>query len=179
MDEHKTTVAEIMTTNPEVVHVDSSAMEAAARMARKEVGLLFVLDGDKLVGTVTDRDITVRCTAEGRDPKTTRIMHVMTPHVVHVRDSDTITELAAVIEREKVRRVAVMNGGGQLAGVVALTNLVEAPTHGEIVKHLMAATKEEHPAHESPTGGRAIPSEHGEVNVYSERPTLLEKGDET
>jgi CBS domain-containing protein len=63
---------DIMTRDVEVIHPDATIQEAARQMRGLDLGPLPVCDGDRLVGMLTDRDITVRATAEGRDPKTTR-----------------------------------------------------------------------------------------------------------
>jgi CBS domain-containing protein len=60
---------EIMTRNPEVVSRQTSLQEAAAKMKTLDVGLMPVCDGDRLTGLLTDRDITIRATADGRDPR--------------------------------------------------------------------------------------------------------------
>ena len=65
-------IKEIMTRKVEVVHPEATLWEAAQKMAALDVGPLPVCNGDELVGMLTDRDITVRATAEGRDPKTTK-----------------------------------------------------------------------------------------------------------
>jgi CBS domain-containing protein len=76
-------IAEIMTRDPEVVRSDGFLKDAALRMQQLDVGMLPISDGDRLVGMLTDRDITVRATAKGRDPTTTQIREVMTPQVVY------------------------------------------------------------------------------------------------
>ena len=62
---------EIMTTDVEVIRPDSSIAEAAKQMRSLDVGALPVCDGRRLLGMLTDRDITIRATADGRDPNTT------------------------------------------------------------------------------------------------------------
>lgn len=166
-------VREIMSPDPEVVHVDSTVMEAAARMAQREIGVLFVVDGDRLVGTITDRDIAVRSTAEGQDPKNTRVMHVMTSDVVHCDENASVADIAARMENEHIRRVAVLNSKQQLVGVVALADVAGAPFDGSVVERLLRmATPDGRPGHRSSTGGRAAATEFGEVNVYSQRPRV-------
>ncbi|MBL27764.1 MAG: hypothetical protein CMM50_09480 [Rhodospirillaceae bacterium] len=166
-------VREIMSREPEVVHVDSTVMEAAARMAQRHVGVLFVVDGDRLVGAITDRDIAVRSAAEGQDPKNTRVMHVMTSEVIHCDENATVADLAARMEKEQVRRVAILDSKKQLVGVVALRDVAATPFDGSIAERLLRlATAEGGPSHRSSTGGRAVASNFGEINVYSQRPHI-------
>jgi CBS domain-containing protein len=76
-------VAEIMTRDPEVVPADFILKDAALKMRELDVGMLPIRNEDRLVGMLTDRDITVRATAEGRDPKNTKVSEVMTPEVIY------------------------------------------------------------------------------------------------
>ena len=72
-------IAEIMTQDPEVVTSDVILKDAALKMRELDVGMLPIRNDDRLVGMLTDRDITIRATAEGRDPKKTKVHDVMTP----------------------------------------------------------------------------------------------------
>jgi CBS domain-containing protein len=114
---------DIMTRNVEVIQPESSLWEAAQRMAALDVGMLPVCSGDQLVGMLTDRDITVRATAEGRDPKTTRVHEVMTPEVVHVFEDDDVSAAAQIMSEQQIRRLVVLNQSKQLAGIVSLGDL--------------------------------------------------------
>jgi len=87
-----------------------------------DIGPLPVCDGDHLVGIVTDRDITVRAVAAGRDPSSTPVRDVMTSDVVYVRDDQDVDEAIELMRRYEVRRLPVVDGG-RLAGMVALADL--------------------------------------------------------
>jgi CBS domain-containing protein len=116
-------VKDIMTRNVEVVHPEDTLWEAAQKMAALDVGMLPVCNGDQLVGMLTDRDITVRATAEGRDPKTTRVHEVMTPEVVHVFEDDDVSEAARIMTEQQIRRLVVLNRSKKLAGIISLGDL--------------------------------------------------------
>jgi CBS domain-containing protein len=116
-------VKDIMTRNVEVAHPEATLWEAAQKMAALDVGMLPVCSGDQLVGMLTDRDITVRATAEGRDPKTTRIHEVMTPEVVYVFEGDDVSEAARIMTEQQVRRLVVLNQSKQLSGIISLGDL--------------------------------------------------------
>ena len=116
-------VKDIMTRNVEVVHPEDTLREAAQKMAALDVGMLPVCNGDQLMGMLTDRDITVRATAEGRDPKTTRVHEVMTPEVVHVFEDDDVSEAARIMTEQQIRRLVVLNQSKQLAGIISLGDL--------------------------------------------------------
>jgi CBS domain-containing protein len=116
-------VREVMTHHVEVVRPDTTLQEAAQKMRSLDVGPLPVCDGERLVGMLTDRDITVRATAEGRDPKTTRVQEVMTPDVHYVYDDEDVQEAAQTMQQQQIRRVVVVNRDKRLVGIVSLGDL--------------------------------------------------------
>jgi CBS domain-containing protein/sporulation protein YlmC with PRC-barrel domain len=116
-------IKEIMTRQVEVVHPEATLQEAAQKMAALDVGPLPVCSGDQLVGMLTDRDITVRATAEGHDPKTTRVHEVMTPEVLYIFEDEDVSEAAQVMAEQQVRRLVVLNRSKQLVGIISLGDL--------------------------------------------------------
>lgn len=170
-------IADVMTPNPNVVHVDHTLAEAAARMRDNDVGLLFVVDGDQLVGALTDRDICCRAVASAIHPADETVMHAMTRHVVFCRADEAVESALRTMEREGVRRLAVLNQLDELVGVVSLSDL--ALTHSRpvatarVLGRIATPTAAEKRPHRGlPTGGRAIPSPMGEPGNYSARPRL-------
>jgi CBS domain-containing protein len=113
----------VMTRRVEVIHPDATLQEAAQEMKARDVGPLPVCDGDRLKGMLTDRDITVRATAEGRDPKTTRVCEVMTSEVVCAREEQSVQEAARLMEDQHIRRLLVLNCDKRLVGIVSLGDL--------------------------------------------------------
>jgi CBS domain-containing protein/sporulation protein YlmC with PRC-barrel domain len=116
-------VKDIMTRQVEVVHPEGTLWEAAQKMAALDVGMLPVCSGDQLVGMLTDRDITVRATAEGRDPKATRVHEVMTPEVVYVFEDDDVSDAARIMIEQQIRRLVVLDRSKQLVGIISLGDL--------------------------------------------------------
>jgi len=116
-------VYQAMTPDVMCVPPEATLMEAACLMRSLDVGPLPVCEGDRLLGMVTDRDITVRATAEGYDPRATHVADVMTAQVVCCRDSDDVREAAKLMQRRQLRRLVVVNGGGRLVGIVSLGDL--------------------------------------------------------
>jgi len=114
---------DVMTKNVEVAHVDTTLQEAAALMKKLDVGVLPVGAGSKLVGILTDRDITVRATAEGRDPKQTKVQEVMTPNLVYCFEDQAPVDAAVVMQEQQIRRLPVVNHDLQLVGIVSLGDL--------------------------------------------------------
>jgi CBS domain-containing protein len=116
-------VSDVMTSEVEVVHPDATLREAAEKMKALDVGPLPVCDGQRLLGVVTDRDITVRATAEGKDPNTTPVRDVMTASVVYCYADQDISEASSLMQKEQIRRIVVLDRAKNLVGVVSLGDL--------------------------------------------------------
>jgi CBS domain-containing protein len=114
-----------------VVHTDRGMLvdEAARLMRTHHVGSLVVTEERSpreriVVGMVTDRDITTAVVALERDPRAYRVGDIMSPDVVTVREQDALLDVLAVMRRKKVRRVPVTGPRGELAGLVALDDVL-------------------------------------------------------
>ena len=116
-------VNEIITHDPQVIRPETDLIEAAQKMKSRDIGMLPVCDGDRLVGVITDRDITVRGVAQGCDPKTARVQEVMTPEVIYCFDDEDVKEAAKKMEEKQVRRLPVLNREKRLVGIVSLGDL--------------------------------------------------------
>ena len=116
-------VNEIITHDPQVIRPETALIEAAQKMKSLDIGMLPVCDGDRLVGVITDRDITVRGVAQGYDPKTARVQEVMTPEVIYCFDDEDVKEAAKKMEEKQLRRLPVLNREKRLVGIVSLGDL--------------------------------------------------------
>jgi len=117
-------VKEVMTRGVECTRPDASLQEAAAKMKSLDVGLLPVCgDNDRLVGMITDRDITVRSAAEGESPTVIRVADVMTPEGLYCFEDATVEDAALLMEQKQVRRLVVLNRDKRLVGIVSLGDL--------------------------------------------------------
>jgi CBS domain-containing protein len=114
---------DVMTSNVQVVAPDATIREAAALMRALDIGPLPVCDGRRLLGVVTDRDLTVRATADGRDPNTTRVREVMSEGVVTCFEDDDVKTAAQLMQREQIRRLPVLSRDKMLVGIVSLGDL--------------------------------------------------------
>src|SRR3712207_8968 len=101
-------LSEIMTRNVEVVRPDATLQEAAQKMKNLDVGPLPVCDGRKVQGMLTDRDITIRATAAGLDPKTTKVRDVMTPDVTYCFEDQDVQDAARIMGEQQIRRLIVL-----------------------------------------------------------------------
>ena len=114
---------DVMTPAVEVIAPEASISEAAEKMSHLDIGPLPVCDGERLVGMLTDRDITVRAVAAGRDPLTTQVCDVMTPDVVYGFEDQEVHDAVRLMEQYQIRRLPVLNRSKQLVGMVALGDL--------------------------------------------------------
>ena len=111
---------EVMTRDPEVIRPDASIQEAARKMKDLNVGSVPVCDGDRLMGMVTDRDITLRAVAEGRDPKMTRVNETMTKGVIYCFEDQTLKDAADLMAEKQIRRLPVLSREKRLVGIISL-----------------------------------------------------------
>jgi CBS domain-containing protein len=115
-------VSEIMTRNVETIDSGASLVEAAQKMKVLEVGALPVWQGDSLVGMITDRDITVRVIAEGKDPADICVKDIMTPQVFYCFEDDDVYEAARMMEENSIHRLPVLSGDTGVVGFVSLAD---------------------------------------------------------
>jgi CBS domain-containing protein len=123
-------VAELMTPEPQTIAPDDSVRHAAELMDRLDVGVLPVCEGQRLVGVVTDRDITIRSTAVGSPPDSTSIREVMTDDVRWVNKDDDSADAEELMCKMQVRRVPVIDADKRLVGILALGDLAVAGERG-------------------------------------------------
>lgn len=116
-------ISEIMTRNVRVVSPDRTIQEAARLMDDMNVGALPVCDGRRLRGMITDRDITVRATAAGLPPDTTRVRDVMSDNVWWCFDDDDVDHIVELMSDHQIRRLPVVDHDKHLVGIVALGDL--------------------------------------------------------
>lgn len=133
-------VREIMTKNVEVVRPDATLQDAARKMKGLDVGPMPVCDGDRLLGMLTDRDITIRAVADGMDPRQTAVGNLMTPDVVYCFDDQDVRDAARIMQDRQIRRLLVLNRDKRLVGIVSLGDIAvdtqSAGTSGETLERV-------------------------------------------
>ena len=122
------TIADVMTRDVQSISPEEPIQRAAQMMDALNVGSIPVLDGGRLVGMITDRDITVRATAAGMAPGATRVGDVMSTEVRTCTAGQTVDELLGEMGDEQIRRVPVIDQQSrQVVGIVTLGDM--AATH--------------------------------------------------
>ena len=116
-------VRDVMTRHAETVAPEFTLQEAALKMRSLNVGSLPVLDGERPVGMVTDRDIVVRGAALGKDPVHTQVREVMTHQAVYCYDDQDTLEAARIMEAMALRRLMVLDRSDALVGMLTVDDL--------------------------------------------------------
>jgi CBS domain-containing protein len=116
-------IKSLMAVDAEVVDPSATLEQAAQVMADADVGCLPVLQDGRPVGVLTDRDIVVRAVAEGLPAGATKVEDVMTRDLVTCGEDDEVEEAADLMALNQIRRLLVLNAGGELAGVISLADL--------------------------------------------------------
>ncbi|HWY68457.1 MAG TPA: CBS domain-containing protein [Terriglobales bacterium] len=124
-------VAEVMTTEVETVQMNSTLEEAASIMKVENVGAIPVVDEeDDLVGIITDRDIVVRCVAEGKDPADTNVEEVLSHELETIEPDVDVEEAARLMADKQIRRLPVCQDG-ELVGMISIGDLAVKATRPE------------------------------------------------
>jgi CBS domain-containing protein len=113
-------ISEIMTTKVQCMRPENTLEEAAGVMRKLDIGAVPVCgDHDKLIGMLTDRDITIRAVAEGRPPSTS-VQEVLSPGVIYAFETQDVDDAVHVMEKYQIRRMPVINAEKRLVGIISL-----------------------------------------------------------
>jgi CBS domain-containing protein len=136
-------VRDIMTPDPVCVSERDSIRDVARIMAREDTGVVPVVDGKKVIGLITDRDIVVRLVAEGKDPANAHVNEAMTKNVRAVKEDDLFSDVLNVMSGAQVRRVPVVNDRNEIVGIVSMGDLATSGNQeakvGQTVEDISAA----------------------------------------
>jgi CBS domain-containing protein len=133
------TVREVMTSKLCSIDVDKPVAYAAKMMRDEDVGMAPIVEGDRLVGVLTDRDIAVRVVAEGRDPEQVKVTEVASSDLVTLDPQQNLDEALRLMARHQVRRLPVVEEDGRLVGVVAQADVAQQADEqrtGEVVEQI-------------------------------------------
>ena len=114
------TIQDVMTRDVQTVSPQETIQRAAQLMDELNVGAIPVLEGDKLVGMITDRDITVRSVAVGQNPTSTKIGDVMSTDVRTCTTDQSVQDVLDQMADVQIRRIPVLDDSGQIVGIVSL-----------------------------------------------------------
>ncbi|OJW51071.1 MAG: hypothetical protein BGO67_12120 [Alphaproteobacteria bacterium 41-28] len=138
-------VKEIMTKEVKMIGPNLPIKEAARLMRDNDIGIVLVEEDDRLVGVLTDRDITIRSLASGRDPLAIAIKEIMTPKVLYCFEEDSIEDVAKNMGKNHVRRLPVLNKDKRLVGIISLGDVASKGSKPAAAEALFLISKEGHP----------------------------------
>ena len=133
------TIHDLMTSNPSTIEPGKTVADAAKLMRDEDAGLIPIVEGQKLAGTITDRDIAIRVVAEGKDPQSSTVRDVMTTRLVTVDPDQDLDEALRLMAEHQVRRLPVVEEDGKLVGIVAQADIAKHTTDeqtGEVVQRI-------------------------------------------
>lgn len=114
---------DIMSKKPEFLPPTTTLQKAADQMRTHDYGFIPVGENDKLIGTVTDRDITIRAIAEGKDPTKTTLRDIMSKGISYCFETDKLEKVAQQMEELQIRRLVVLNKDKRLVGIISLGDI--------------------------------------------------------
>ncbi len=114
---------DVMTANPSTVSGKDTVRDAARIMAKEDTGVVPVVDGRKVIGMVTDRDIVVRLVAEGKELADTRVTECMSKSVRTVHEDMPVEEILSLMSKAQIRRVPVINASEELVGIISIGDI--------------------------------------------------------
>ena len=132
-------IRDMMTKETRSVSPDTSVVEAAGLMRVHDIGVVPVLDGDRIVGMLTDRDIVLQVVANGQDPRTTPVNAAMSTGSISVFDDQTVDEGVKLMQKYQIRRLPVLDRQNKLVGIVSLGDIavdVHAGLSGKALKEV-------------------------------------------
>lgn len=104
---------------------EASVYDAIAKMAQEEVGALVVLEGESLIGVVSERDYARKVVLQGRSSRDTKIKDIMTTRVAYARPDQSVEDCMAMMTEKRIRHLPVMDGD-KLLGVLSIGDLVKS-----------------------------------------------------
>lgn len=125
-------VREIMSKHPDYLSPDASLQEVCQEMEKHDYGFIPIGDTkkDRLVGVITDRDISIRAVAKGKSPRETKVKEVMTKKVLYCFEDDDLEKAAELMCKAQVHRLIVLNKDKHICGILSLHDIAEK-THNE------------------------------------------------
>jgi CBS domain-containing protein len=116
-------VRDVMVPDVETIDASATLMQAAQRMRDANVGVLPIVEGGRIRGVITDRDLVVRGMARGVDPASTRVIECATKETVSAHPDWTVDEAMATMAGHQIGRLPVIDDSGRVTGIVTLSSL--------------------------------------------------------
>ncbi len=139
-------IRDVMTPNPRTAELETTLEEIATMMKDEDVGVIPVLDGEELCGVVTDRDIVVRCIADGKTPAECTAEDIMSEELRTIDPESDVDEAGDIMSEAQIRRLPVVKNG-KLVGMVSLGDIAvkaedEEETTAETLEEVSQGVKQ-------------------------------------
>lgn len=129
-NEYRPVVSDVMTSGVRVIAPEDTVQQATRLMRDEDTGVLPVAEGDRLVGIITDRDVTLRVIAESKDPQRIKVREVMSEEPKYVFDDEDLEHVADNMAQQQLRRLPVVNRNKRLVGIVSIGDLARGDRSG-------------------------------------------------
>jgi CBS domain-containing protein len=132
-------VQDVMTSNPCTIDANKPVTYAAKMMQQENVGIAPIVEGGRLVGTLTHRDIVLRVVAEGKDPQVVTVREAASTAPVTIDPQQGLDEALRLMATHQVRRLPVVEKDGRVVGVLAQADVAEEAKPrktGELVEEI-------------------------------------------
>jgi CBS domain-containing protein len=133
---------EIMTNKPEFLPPSATLKQAADQMRMQDYGFIPIGENDRLIGTVTDRDITIMAVAEGLDPNKKTVRDVMHKGVHYCWEDDPLEKVIQQMEDLQVRRLIVLNKEKRMTGIISLGDIATKSKNPKLCSELTEAVSQ-------------------------------------
>jgi CBS domain-containing protein len=130
-------IREVMTRGIETISPGETLEAAARKMLHRNVGFLPVMESEKVVGVVTDRDIVLRAVSAGLGPHMTTVQQVLTKAVLAVYEDQTLTDASLKMEQNLVHRLLVLDRQDRLVGIVSLSDIAAKTKNDRLTGHVL------------------------------------------
>lgn len=138
-------VRDVMTKRPQYLDADATIREAAELMRKHNNGFEPLVRGDKIVGTVTDRDIAIRAVADGKNPDD-KVSSIATQEVLYTFEEDDVKDVLKNMQEQNVQRLVVLNNpqDKEFTGVVTVGDIADHCEDEDVARQLVDCTKHYH-----------------------------------
>ncbi|MCP4318504.1 MAG: CBS domain-containing protein [Hyphomicrobiales bacterium] len=136
-------VKDVMHSGVSWVEPDTKLKEIAQIMQNEDIGAVPVGENDRLIGMVTDRDITCRALSEAKKPETLTARDVMSPGITWCKDGEEIEDAIRIMEKKKIRRLPVINDEKRMVGMLSIGDIA-GNLPQDLTGEVMRAVAEHH-----------------------------------
>jgi len=132
---------DLMSRDVQIISPDGTIKEAAQQMLKGNFGMMPVGENDRMIGTISDRDIAIRAVAEGKD-SSTKVREVMSEGIVWAYEEDSVDDAAKLMSDRQIRRLPIVNADKRLVGIVALGDFAVESADIEIAGEALSEISE-------------------------------------